>query len=80
MVYLKKKLHGEGIISNKNKRGKNTTTNVRLYSIDNNTFIADTPGFSTFDINEIESQNLENYFIEFNKYIKDCEFIRMYTC
>ena len=65
----------EGDISQKNKRGKNTTTNISLYKIDNNSYIADTPGFSTFDIYEIESKNLEKYFIEFKKYIKYCEFI-----
>ena len=56
----------EGMISSKNKRGKNTTTN---------TYIADTPGFSTFDISEIKSEDLYKYFPELNKYSKDCEFI-----
>src|SRR5699024_9681992 len=42
----------EGEISKRNKRGKNTTTAIKLYEIDENTFIADTPGFSTFDISE----------------------------
>ena len=65
----------EGEISKKNKRGKNTTTSIKLYEIDDKTFIADTPGFSTFDISEIESKNLCLYFKEFKKYIEDCEFI-----
>ncbi len=65
----------EGEISKKNKRGKNTTTSTKLYQIENNTFIADTPGFSTFDISEIESKNLANYFKEFEAYIQNCEFI-----
>ena len=65
----------EGEISKKNKRGKNTTTYTRLYEIDKNTFIADTPGFSTFDISEIESKDLCLYFKEFRKYINDCEFV-----
>lgn len=56
----------EGEISKKNKRGKNTTTSVKLYEIDKNTYIADTPGFSTFDISEIESKDLYKYFIEFD--------------
>lgn len=46
----------EGEISKKNKRGKNTTTSSFLYTIDNNTYLADTPGFSTFGIDEIESK------------------------
>ena len=57
----------EGEISKKNKRGKNTTTSTKLYEIDKNIYIADTPGFSTFDISEIESKDLAQYFIEFNK-------------
>lgn len=65
----------EGLISNKNKRGKNTTTNISLYKINKNEYIADTPGFSTFDINEIESKNLAEYFKEFKEYVKECEYI-----
>lgn len=65
----------EGDISTKNKRGKNTTTNIYLYKIDNNSYIADTPGFSTFDICEINSNDLYKYFKEFKKYEKDCEFV-----
>ena len=65
----------EGEISKKNKRGKNTTTSVKLYEIDQSTYIADTPGFSTFDISEIESKELYKYFKEFSEFSKDCEFI-----
>ena len=65
----------EGQISKKNKRGKNTTTKTRLYEIEKNTYIADTPGFSTFEITEIESKDLAKYFREFNKYINKCEFL-----
>ncbi len=65
----------EGEISKKNRRGKNTTTSTKLYEIDDNTFIADTPGFSTFDISEIESKDLASYFKDFRKYIPDCEFV-----
>ena len=65
----------EGEISNRNKRGKNTTTSIKLYEIDENTYIADTPGFSTFDISEIESNDLDKYFKEFRDNIQNCEFI-----
>ena len=65
----------EGEISKKSRRGKNTTTYTRLYEIDENTYIADTPGFSTFDISEIESKDLALYFREFKNHIKDCEFV-----
>ena len=70
-----KNITQEGEISKKNKKGKNTTTTIQIYEIEKNTYIADTPGFSTFDISEIESKNLDKYFIEFKKYIHNCEFI-----
>ena len=65
----------EGEISQRNKRGKNTTTAIKLYEIDTNTYIADTPGFSTFSIEEIESRELANFFVEFKSRILDCEFV-----
>ena len=64
----------EGEISYKNKKGKNTTTSIKLYKIDDNTYIADTPGFSTFDIYEINYKELYKYFKEFNKFIIKCEY------
>ncbi len=65
----------EGEISNKNKKGKNTTTISKLYKIKDDTYIADTPGFSTFDICEIESKNLVKYFKEMRQYEVNCEFV-----
>ena len=70
-----KEITEEGEISKRNKRGKNTTTDTKLYKIDKNTYIADTPGFSTFDISDIESKDLDKYFKEFKQYIDNCEFI-----
>lgn len=72
---FEKDITQEGEISKKNRRGKNTTTAIKLYEIDKNTYIADTPGFSTFDISEIESKQLDRCFKEFNLYISDCEFV-----
>ena len=65
----------EGEISQRNKRGKNTTTSIKLYEIDENTYIADTPGFSTFDISEIQYTELDKYFKEFKTEIENCEFV-----
>lgn len=65
----------EGNISKKNKRGKNTTTQIILYELEDNTYIADTPGFSNFEIYEIESKDLAQNYVEFKKYIKKCEFV-----
>ena len=65
----------EGEISQKNKKGKNTTTTVKLYDLGDNSYIADTPGFSSFSIEEIESNKLDKCFIEFKQYINECEFV-----
>lgn len=65
----------EGEISTRNKKGKNTTTATKLYEIDENTYIADTPGFSTFDISEIEYKELDKYFREFKSVIDKCEYV-----
>lgn len=65
----------EGEISKKNKKGKNTTTTVKLYDLGNKSYIADTPGFSSFNIEEIESKDLYKYFIEFRPYIDNCAFV-----
>lgn len=65
----------EGEISHKNKKGKNTTTSVKLYEINDNSYIVDTPGFANFELNEIESNQLENYFIDLKPYVENCEFV-----
>lgn len=65
----------EGEISKKNKKGKNTTTSTVIYEIDENSYIADTPGFSTFDISEIQYKELAQYFKEFRPLIEKCEFV-----
>lgn len=72
---FKENITQEGIISKKNNRGKNTTTQVKLYEIEKDSYIMDTPGFSTFYIYEIEAKELEKYFVEFVPYIKNCEFV-----
>ncbi len=72
---FKKDITQEGEISLKNKKGKNTTTATVIYEIDENTYIADTPGFSTFDISEIEYKELDKYFKEFKTEIEKCEYV-----
>ena len=71
---LKQEVTLEGEISQKNKKGKNTTTSVKLYKLEEDTYIADTPGFSTFDIYEISSKELYHYFKEFEQYADHCEY------
>lgn len=72
---FEKELTKEGMISTKNKKGKNTTTEVKLYKIDEKTYIADTPGFSTFDVYEIEYRELYKYFKELKEEERNCKFV-----
>ena len=72
---FKRDITQEGEISQRNKRGKNTTTSTVIYEVDKNTYIADTPGFSTFDISEIEYRELDKYFKEFKPLLENCEFV-----
>lgn len=72
---FQKDITQEGEISTRNKKGKNTTTSTKLYEIEENTYIADTPGFSTFDISEIDYRNLDKYFREFRRLLENCEFV-----
>ena len=71
---FEQELTQEGDISDKNQRGKNTTTSTTLYKYKENSNIADTPGFSTFEINEIPKEDLCHYFVEFVPYLDKCEF------
>ncbi len=64
----------EGETSEKLQKGKHTTKYVELFEFSNNSYIADTPGFSSFEIDGINVKELEKYFIEFMPYVGDCEF------
>lgn len=71
---FKNNITEEGETSKKLEKGKHTTKFVELYKIANNTYIADTPGFSTYEIKDIESSELDKYYLEFLPFISDCEF------
>lgn len=63
-----------GAISEKIERGKHTTRHSQLLRIDENSFIMDTPGFSSLFIEEIERENLKDYYPEFGQYASKCRF------
>lgn len=65
-----------GIISQKLGRGKHTTRVVELFELDG-CFVADTPGFSTVDLQRyemIDKNQLQYCFPEFEKYLGECRF------
>lgn len=64
-----------GKVSEKIKRGRHTTRHSELINVEQDTYIMDTPGFSSLYINEIETDEIKNYYIEFLKYENNCRFI-----
>ena len=64
----------EGLVSDKTLKGKHTTKYVELFEIAPDTYIADTPGFSSYDVQGISCKDLDKYFIEFLPHISECEF------
>lgn len=66
-----------GEISKKLGRGRHTTRQVELFSLEGGGYVADTPGFSTFDTNRydiIKCDELSSCFIEFENYSDKCRF------
>lgn len=62
-------------ISEKTSRGRHTTTESRFFKIDVDTYLIDTPGFSTLDFPKLkEKKELELLFPEFSEYILQCKF------
>lgn len=71
---FKEVISEEGLISDKTLKGKHTTKYVELFEIAPDTFIADTPGFSSYDVQGISHKDLDKYFLEFIPHISNCEF------
>lgn len=63
-----------GEISEKIQRGKHTTRHSELFYVEDNTYIMDTPGFTTLYMNEIPAEELRYYFHEFDRYEGKCRF------
>lgn len=63
-----------GEISRKLKRGKHTTRHAQIIPVSQDTFLVDTPGFSSLYIENMEEQELKDYFPEFRKYEGQCRF------
>lgn len=64
-------------ISKKLGRGKHTTRHVELYKLNDGGYIADTPGFSSFDTNRYDiilKEDLAGCFKEFKPYVNKCRF------
>ena len=66
-----------GEVSEKLGRGRHTTRHVELYDLGEDTFVADTPGFSSFDTDQMDvilKEELQYSFPDFGPYIGKCRF------
>ena len=63
-----------GTISEKIERGKHTTRHSELIWIEEDTYIMDTPGFSSLYTNDFEKEELKFYFTEFAPFEGQCRF------
>ena len=66
-----------GEVSEKLGRGRHTTRHVEMYRLGENTYVADTPGFSSFDTDQMElilKENLQYAFPDFGSFIGKCRF------
>ena len=63
-----------GSISEKIQRGKHTTRHSELFALDEESFICDTPGFSSVYLPELEKEELKEYMPQFSEYASFCRF------
>ena len=66
-----------GEVSEKLGRGRHTTRHVELYYLGEDTYVADTPGFSSFDTDQMDvilKENLQYAFPDFGVYMGKCRF------
>ncbi len=66
-----------GEVSEKLGRGRHTTRHVELFSLGQDTYVVDTPGFSSFDTDQMDvilKENLQYAFPDFGPFLGDCQF------
>lgn len=63
-----------GSVSEKIKRGKHTTRHSELFYLAPETYLMDTPGFSSLYVADMEKEELQQYFHEFREYATECRF------
>ena len=66
-----------GEVSEKLGRGRHTTRHVELYDLGDDTYVADTPGFASFDTEQMDvilKENLQYAFPDFAEHLGNCQF------
>lgn len=61
-------------VSEKIDRGRHTTRHSELFALDRESYIMDTPGFSSLELFDMEKEELKNFYPEFRKYEGGCRF------
>ncbi len=64
-----------GEISQKIRRGRHTTRHSEFFAVHSDTFLLDTPGFSTISLDNLAEDALKQYFPEFEPFEKECRFV-----
>lgn len=63
-----------GQISEKIRRGKHTTRHSELFLVGKNTYLCDTPGFTSLDVGQMEAEDLRYCFPELAQHEGECRF------
>ena len=66
-----------GEVSERLGRGRHTTRHIEFFSLDEDTYIADTPGFASFDLTQmapIKKERMQELFPEFRELLGTCRF------
>lgn len=63
-----------GSISEKIERGRHTTRHSEIIALGNETYIMDTPGFTSLSVSEIDKEEIALYYPEFRRYEPHCRF------
>jgi len=71
---MKKSIMATGSVSEKIKRGRHTTRHAELVEMSEETYIVDTPGFSSYDLMNMDAEQLQFHYNEFCDYINNCRF------
>jgi ribosome biogenesis GTPase len=72
-LLLERGVSETGEISRKTMRGRNTTRHTQLFLADGFRLF-DTPGFTSFELGEVEEADLQHFFPEFAPYLGKCRF------
>lgn len=67
-----------GEVSKKTARGKHTTRHVEIFQIEQGGMIYDTPGFTSFEMPDLEVSELKDYYPEFEKLRGQCKYDNCY--